>query len=305
MQSQSGPLALERRINRLAARQHGLIARTQLLALGLGAGAIQYRLTTGRLTLSRRGVYSVGFAAPTREHRWAAAVLASGPGAVISHLSAAAVWGLRHGDPVTIDVSVPCRNTRMRDGVRVHRPRHLTRADTTWRRGIPVTSVPRTLIDLAETVSRRSLERLLDEAEFLKLLDLVALHSALSRHPGRDGTARLSATLRRHQPGTTRTRTPLEEDFFVLVRAAGLPQAEVNVPVGPFTVDFLWRDNKLVVETDGGDSHDRRSQRKRDARRDAWLAAHDYETLRFTWEQVHSYPAEVLAALNAKLRTRR
>jgi len=278
-----------------------MISRTQLLRLGLGAGAIEHRVRTGRLLTSRRGVYSVGVAPPTRECRWAAALLACGPGAVLSHLSAAALWELRPLDPVTIDVSVPRRGTRPRRGIRVHRPRHLDAEDVTRRHKLPVTSVHRTLIDLAETLSTRSRERALDEAEFLRLLDLADVRASIQRHRGRNGAARLAKVLTRHEPGATRTRTALEEDFYVLVSTAGLPKPEVNVPLGPFTVDFLWRDSRLAVETDGGASHDRRSQRERDSRRDAWLAAADYQPLRFTWDQVHNRPAEVLAALRAKL----
>jgi len=148
--------------------------------------------------------------------------------------------------------------------------------------------VHRTLIDLAETLSTRSLERALDEAEFLRLLDLADVRASIQRHRGRNGAARLAKVLTRLEPGATRTRTALEEDFYVLVSTAGLPKPEVNVPLGPFTVDFLWRDSRLAVETDGGASHDRRSQRERDSRRDAWLAAADYQPLRFTWEQVHN-----------------
>lgn len=301
MQGESCPLQIERRINRLATRQHGAISRDQLLRLGLGAGAVEHRLRIGRLLPLRRGVYAVGVAPPTRERRWAAALLACGRGAVLSHLSAAALWGLWSVDPATIDVAVPNRAMRRRGGIRVHRPVRLGREDVTRHRGIPATTVPRTLIDLAEILSTRSLERALDEADFLNPLDDERLRAAIGRNAGRNGAARLARVLDRHEPGTTRTRTPLEEDFYVLVTTAGLPQPEVNVPLGRFTVDFLWRASKLVVETDGGDSHDRRSQRRRDARRDAWLAARDYETLRFTWEQVHDYPAEVLAALQARL----
>lgn len=247
-------------------------------------------------------MYSVGLAPPTRERRWAAAVLACGPGAVLSHLSAGVLWELREIDPVTIDVSVPRRNARSRDGIRVHRPRRLDRVDVTRCRGIPVTSLPRTLIDLAETVSTRTLERALDEAEYLKRLDEPTLHAALHRNGGRIGATRLRAALCRHEPGTTRTRTTLEEAFYELVTASGLEQPEVNVAIGPFTVDFLWREPGVVVETDGGASHDRAAQREEDSTRDALLAAAGYETLRFTWHQVHDRPAEVLAALEAKLR---
>ncbi len=289
-------------MQRLAGRQQGHVSRTQLLALGFGPEAIKHRLKTGRLIAVRRGVYSVGLATTTRERRWAAAVLACGQGAVLSHLSAAALWELRPVDPVTIDVSVPRRNARIRDGIRVHRPRHLDREDRTHRRGIPITSLPRTLIDVAEVLSRRSLERVADEAEFLKLLNENSVAETLERNRGRTGAARLRRTLRRHEPGTTRTRTALEEAFYVLVSASGLPQPEVNVAVGRLTVDFLWRDPGLVVETDGGASHNRAAQREEDSRRDALLATAGYATLRFTWAQVHDRPTEVLAAVEAKLR---
>ena len=238
---------------------------------------------------------------PTRERRWVAALLACGPGAVLSHLSAAALWELRPVDPAVIDVSVPRRNARAREGIRVHRPRGLDREDFRRHRSIPVTKIPRTLIDLAEVLSTRALERAVDEAEFLKRLDQEALEAALDRHRARNGANRLAKLLRRHEPGSARTTTPLEEDFYLLVTTAGLPRPEVNQTLGPYTVDFLWRESKLVVETDGGASHNRGSQRERDARRDAWLAAHGCETLRFTWRQVHHRKAEVLAALRARL----
>ena len=228
-------------------------------------------------------------------------MLACGTGAVLSHLSAAALWELRSADPVNIDVSVPRRGVRPRERIDVHRPRHLDAQDVTRRCGIPVTTVSRTLIDLAEVLSTRALERALDEAHFLMRLDRAQLNAALERNANRMGAKRLAKVLTRHEPGATRTRTKLEEDFYVLVIAAGLPQPEVNVPLGPFIVDFLWRASRLVVETDGGASHNRASQRRRDSRRDAWRAAADYQPLRFTWEQVHDHPSEVLAALNTKL----
>jgi len=301
MPPRSSRIDLERRIHGLAATQHGEITRSQLLALGLGSGAIKHRMATGRLTASRRGVYSVGVPSATRERRWMAAVMACGPGAVLSHLSAATLWALRAVDPVTIDVTVPRRNVRSHAGIRVHRPCRLDSMDATHCRGIPVTSVSRTLIDLAAMLATRSVERALDEAEFLKLLDEGALGEALERNHGRPGAKRLRRVLRRHEPGSTRTRTPLEEAFYVLVAGTTLPQPEVNATVGPLTVDFLWREHGLVVETDGGASHDRAAQREEDSRRDAVVAAAGYETRRFTWHQVHRRPAEVMAVLEARL----
>ncbi|MBA2794824.1 MAG: DUF559 domain-containing protein [Thermoleophilaceae bacterium] len=196
--------------------------------------------------------------------------------------------------------SIPTKR-RSRDGLRVHRPRHLGLEDIDRRRGVPVTSIPRTLIDLAESVGSRSLERAVDEAEYLRLLDRPALERALKRHGGKGGAARLRATLARHEPGTTRTRSQLEEDFFLLARRAGLPQPEVNARLGPWTIDFLWRHQRIAVETDGGRSHNRARQRESDSTRNAWLIANHYRPLRLTWAQVTDRPGEVLAALHAAL----
>lgn len=297
MERKAFPAEVDRRVERLALSQHGQVSREQLLALELGAEAIRHRARSGRLLVRFRGVYSVGVAPLTREGRWMAAVLACGEGAGLSHLSAAALWQLRAADPVVIDTSLPGRRMRSREGIRAHRPRGLPQEDVHHHRDIPVTSVPRTLIDLAEVLGTRSLERVLDEAEYLGLLDGRALAEALERNRGRRGAARLRATLARHEPGTTRTRSELEESFFLLVRRAGLPQPEVNARLGPWTIDFLWRDRCLAVETDGARSHDRRGQRESDSARNAWLIANDYRPLRLTWAQVHHRPEEVLAAL--------
>lgn len=287
MQRKSGPAGVEERIRRLGLGQHGFVSRSQLLGLGLGAEAIRHRVESGRLNPRYRGVYAVGAAPVTMEDRWVAAVLACGQGAVLSHLSAAALWRLTDVDPRVIDVSLPSRSGQSsRNGVRVHRPRALVPGDATTHREVPVTTASRTLRDLAKTVSKRTLERALDQAHYLRLLtqqDLTELAGA-------------------HTPGTTRTRSPLEEIFYVLVMEAGLAQPEVNVKLGPYTVDFLWRDANLVVETDGRASHDRATQRVRDATRDAWLETAGYKTERFTWQQVTRSQNEVLRRLDALLR---
>jgi very-short-patch-repair endonuclease len=302
MERKATRMAVEERIERLAASRFGVVSRAQLMSLGLGAEAIRHRLRSGRLRQVHRGVYAVGPAPLTREGRWTAAVLACGDEAVLSHLSAAALWGIRPADPAVIDISLASRGKRSRQGIRVHRPSCLDTEDTTCRHGIPVTTVARTLIDLAVVLGARSRERLLDEAEYLKLLDPGELQAALERNRTRTGASRLEATLRCHEPGTTRTRSALEEAFLLLVRRAALPQPEVNARLGPWTVDFLWRERRLVVETDGGRSHDRARQRERDSARDAWLVANHYRPLRLTWPQVTERPEEVLAALEAATR---
>lgn len=300
MQPKCTRTALEEQIARIALREHAL-GRQRLLELGLGAEAIKHRLRTGRLVQLHRGVYALPGAPPTREQRWAAAVIACGDGAALSHLPAAALWRLRPLDPLVIDVSSPSRRKRLRNGVRVHRPSTLDPKDLTRRDGIGVTTVPRTLIDLAEVLGTRSLERTLDEAEYLRLLDRQAVQDALERNATRTGAARLKAALARHEPGTTRTRSQFEEAFFVLTRQAGLPQPGVNVRLGPWTIDFLWPDQRLAVETDGRRSHVRIRQRESDSTRNAWLIAHGYRPLRLTWAQVMDRPDEVLGALRAEL----
>lgn len=300
MQPERTRTALEARITQVALREHAL-GRQRLLELGLGSEAIKYRLRIGRLVALHRGVYALPGAPPTREQRWAAAVLACGEGAVLSHLSAAALWRLRPLDPPAIDVSSPSRRKHLRNGVRVHRPSALGPEDVTRRDGIGVTTVPRTLIDLAEVLGRRSMERTLDEAEYLRLLDREVLQAALERNATRTGAARLKTTLARHEPGTTRTRSQFEEAFLALTRQAGLPQPAVNAELGPWIIDFLWREQRLAVETDGGRSHNRMGQREADSTRNAWLIAHGYRPLRLTWSQVLHRRSEVLAALRAGL----
>jgi len=300
MRPKSTPTTVEQRICRLALERHAL-SRGDLLRLGLSSEAIARRLASGRLVRLHRGVYAIGGAPPTRERRWAAAVLACGEGAALSHLSATALWRLTERDPVVIDVSLPSRSKRSHEGLRVHRPRRLGSEDCTRHAGIPVTTIPRTLIDCAEVLGSRSMERALDEAQYLKLLDRSDLDEALDRHRSRAGAARLRKVLARHEPGATRTRSPLEEAFLALVRRAGLPQPRVNAKLGPYTIDFLWPDQRIAVETDGRDAHERDAGRERDYRRDAWLNTNGYRPLRFTWEQVHGRPDEVLGALDAVL----
>ena len=291
---------LRRRINAIAVARHA-ISRRDLLALGMTSDEIRFQLETVALVRLHRGVYGIGGAPRTREQRWSAAVLACGPTAALSHLSAAALWALTETDPVVIDTSIAGRSKRTRRGVRVHRPSRLEPEDTTDHQGIRTTTVDRTLIDLAVVVSTRTLERLLDEAQHLKLLDTDNLDQALLRNEGRAGVPRLRRVLSRHQPGSTRTRSFLEEAFLLLTREAGLPQPLVNEALGPYTIDFLWRPDRVAVETDGRSAHERIAARERDYRRDAWLHAQGYLPLRFSYEQVTSRPAEVLAALRPKL----
>jgi very-short-patch-repair endonuclease len=291
-------LDTERWLAALATRQHGVVARRQLLAV-LSADAIGRMVRAGRLHPVHRGVYAVGHQVLGPKGRWMAAVLACGEGAVLSHGSAAVAWELRPSGSAWIDVSVPSAAGRAkRRPLRIHRTR-LHPADVTVLDAIPITTPARTLADLAATLTPRQLERALDEAEILKLLDMRALEDAMTRI--RNGRKRLRATLNTHTAGTTATRSGLEERFLALCRNHEIPQPLVNQRIQELTVDFLWPATRLVVESDSMEFHGTLRGMERDRRRDAYLARLGYRTLRFTSSQVTREPATVAATLTAAL----
>ena len=182
-------------IARLADRQHGVVGLTQLKALGLTASGVRNRVASSRLHRVYRGVYAVGRSRLTSEGRWMAAVLAYGPEAALSHRSSAAHRGLRPDNRATTDISLPRRSARTRAGVRVHATTTLRPEDVTIHEGIPCTTVARTLLDLAEVISRRGVERAVEQAEVLRVFDGRAVDAVLARAAGRRGAAVLSAVL--------------------------------------------------------------------------------------------------------------
>jgi predicted transcriptional regulator of viral defense system len=204
--------ALDARIGELAKRQHGVVARRQLLARGVGEEAIEVRLRTGRLHRLHRGVYAVGHRVLSREARWMAAVLAGGPGAVLSHRSAAALWGIRDPGSHAIEVTTP-RKSRSRGTI--HRHFTVLPADEmTTECGIPVTTVPRTLFDLAATSSADVVEHALRQSEYLRLHDRLSLPDLLDRYPGRRGSSTVKECLRRRaELPAGRARSWLELEF--------------------------------------------------------------------------------------------
>jgi very-short-patch-repair endonuclease len=267
------PLAL------LAANQHGVVSLEQLRDIGISSHAIAHRVRTGRLHRLHRGVYAVGHARLTNEGRWKAAVLAIGPDAVLSHRSAAALWGLLPTQPSHPEVTVPGHGgRRRRKRIRLHRSTSLHPADTTLRMGIPVTTPVRTLADLRRCTS---------EDEFR------AAHRQAELRGYRLGE--------RHGEGPELTRSELERRFLRLCSRHGLSPPEVNVRIGNYLVDFLWRDARLIVETDGYRYHRGRAAFEYDYRRQARLIAAGFEVLRFTWSQVVDEPREVLGALRSRL----
>ncbi|MGI8660212.1 MAG: DUF559 domain-containing protein [Thermoleophilaceae bacterium] len=201
-------------------------------------------------------------------------------------------------------VTVANRNAGPKPGVHTHRVTDLSRGDARTRHGIPVTSPTRTLLDLAATSNGRALERVLDEAIALRLLREHDLVRALERQPGRPGTARLRALLD-GAPGTTRTRAESEERFLALVRRAELPPPELNVKVGPYEVDALWREQGLAVEIDGHRFHSGHRAFESDRVRDADLDDAGLRIRRLTWRRITRHPEAVAATLARALATRR
>jgi very-short-patch-repair endonuclease len=290
---------IEPAIGRIADAQYGVVARAQLLALGLGADPIGRRVRCGRLRPLHRGVYAVGHLVLRREAHWLAAVLACGDGAVLSHAAAAAHWGLRPSAATRVDVTVRGTGGRKRPGLRVHRHATLLAAEITRHEGIPVTTPARTLLDLAASLPRRAVERALDQSAVLRLFDFTALCAAAEAHRGRPGAPLLSAVLEQHSVGSTLTRSELEERFLRFCAERGIVSPRVNATVAGLEVDFYWPRPKLVVEVDGWAFHRTRAAFERDRRRDTRLAAAGIRVLRLTDRQLATTPDDVARALQA------
>ena len=234
-----------------------------------------------------------------------AAVLACGPGAVLAHRSAAVLWGLCPDQQSRIDVTAPNRRGRALEGIAAHRSGALLPQDHTLVRGIPCTSIPQTLLDMASAVSIRELANAVSEAEVLRLLDRAAVREVLERNRGRRGTGRLRSLLADLDPQTRRTRSTMERRFLAICRRNMLPIPEVNTSVRVADTrvepDFLWRDVRLIVETDGRQCHDTASAFERDRRRDQQLQMAGWRVVRCTWRQVVDEPVELSRTLRALL----
>jgi very-short-patch-repair endonuclease len=263
--------------------------------------AISRRTRAGSLHRLHTGVYAVGHTALGPRGRWMAAVLACGPAAALSHHAAGALWEIRATTFVLVDVTVPRTGARSRPGLRIHRPRTFGDDEVTRRDGIRVTTPARTVLDLAASLSERELQRALDEAQVRRLATVPSLVTLARAHPGHPGAGALTRALRRHSPGTTLTRSELEERFLALCRRHGLPQPGVSARIAGLEVDFVFPSHRVAVETDGWRFHGHRAAFERDRRRDAALTRAGYRALRFTHDQVaderHAVAATVAAAL--------
>jgi very-short-patch-repair endonuclease len=295
-------VAVDRLAIRFAERQHGVVARRQLLAAGVGAEAIRHRLKGGRLSRVHAGVYAVGRPGLSLRGRWMAAVLAGGPGAVLSHASAAALWGLWDPKPGAVHVTIPRRGVRARAGLAVHSTRSLPRAEVTTRERIATTTVECCLLDLAGTASPARVERAVEQAFALRLLREPALEAVIGRAAGRAGTAELRELMGSLLGDLPSTRSELERRFVKLVSGAGLPAPLVNRRVEGHLVDFHWPRERLVVETDGRRTHDTPYGFHNDHRRDLDLELGRWHVIRLTWRQVVHEHERVLELLGARLR---
>jgi very-short-patch-repair endonuclease len=290
---------LDRAVAELAGRQWGVVSLGQLQGLGLGARAVQQRASAGRLHRVHRGVYAVGHRVLRVEGRYLAAVLACGPGALLSHRSAAVHWGLLGTAQTRVDVTAG-RGRAGPAGIRLHRARSLDARDSTTHERIPITTIARTLLDLAATTRPDRLERAYAQALVLGVYDHTAITDLIARSNGHRGTkilARATAREPKH------TRSDWEVRMLTLIRRAGLPEPLVNHPLiapdhGHCEVDFYWPQHRLVVETDSWQFHGTRTAYEQDRARDAALQAIGLRVLRFTW---HTNNTTILRRLTALL----
>lgn len=233
-----------------------------------------------------------------------AATLAGGAGAALSRRSAAALWGIRPSSRTQPDVTAP-RRRRSNDAVDFHEGALLA-DEVTVARGIPVTTVPRTLLDLAAVLDERRLEAALNAAEALPLADALSLDDLIARYPRRPGVAKLKTVLSHARIGVTVTRSELKERFLSFLRDADLPTPHVNrwleVAGRRMEVDCAWPERALIVELDGHATHGTRAGFERDRTRDRTLQAAGWRVVRITWRQLHEAPAAIASDLNALLR---
>jgi hypothetical protein len=275
----------------LARRQHWVVARGQLLGLGFTAKAVVHRLNSGRLHAVHPGIYAVGRPGLTREGRWMAAVLACGERALLSHRSAAALWGFGKERRGIIDVSIARHSSLRRPGIHVRDRAGLWNRDIGMRLGIPVTQPVKTFLDIATELAPNEVERAINEADKRDVIDPDRLRRALDDHAGEPGVRPLREILDEH---TFRlSDDELELLFRPIAAAAGLPTPLTKQIVNEFEGDFFWPDLGLVVETDGWRYHRTPSAQTRDALRFQTHTAAGLTPLRFSHYQVKYEPRHV------------
>lgn len=291
------------RLAELAAIHHGVVGYRQLLELGYSRHAITRRAATGRLHRIHRGVYAVGHPKLSLTGRWMAAVLACGGGprpAVLSHHDAATLHDLRRVGSGQIHVTATSRHNIA--GIHCHYVRALDAEDRVVVDGIPVTGVERTLLDLAEILSRQRLRTMLEQTQRQDKLNLEALDAVIARNRGRRGIKPLGEAMNELTDEPAWTQSELEDRFRELVRNHDLPVPRTNVFVEGELVDAVWPEHNVVVEVDGWKFHRSKRSFEDDRRRDAKLVVCGWRVVRFTDKRVRQEPAAVARELSELLR---
>jgi very-short-patch-repair endonuclease len=281
--------------SRIAAGQKTLLTSEELMSCGLGEGAVAYRLKNGRLHVVFRGVYSFGCGELPLYGRELAGLLACGDGSFVSHRSAAFVWGLMDRAPAEVEVSVAERGCRSREGLRVHRVQGIDRRELRRREDLWVSSPARVCLEIA-AVSPPELPGVIDEGLARRLLTKREIEAVMGRHHGQRGTARLAAILG-DDSAMTITRSEAEKAMLKLIRDGRLPEPEVNVRLGPYKPDFMWRSHHLIVELDSYTFHGGPRGFQRDYDKDLFYRDAGFDVLRFLRAHVVHEPAPVLVRL--------
>jgi len=293
----------DRLIARCAAARDGVVSHAELLAVGISDQQIWRRVRSGRLRRVHRGVYAIGGAELSARGRWQAALLAAGPGGALSHRSGGAAVGLSVREGPNVELTVPPSGRRSQTGIVVHAA-DLEAGEIVERSGLAVLGAPRLLLNLAPIVSLPKLERLLAEAAHIGILQPDALQSLFERCRGYRGIRALR-TAAEGFCDTSRTRSVPEANFQLLCGRYGIPAPCVNVPVGNREVDFLWPDERLIVEIDGFTAHGNRSRFESDRARAVELRLGGYEYLPFTPRHVADRPGWVARSVLTALAQRR
>lgn len=277
-----------------------MLSLDELRDCGLSTKAVAIRARRGWLHRVHRGIYVVGHPNPPLEARFLAAVKACGPEAVLSHRSAAALWGLLDWDDRHPEVTVRGSGTHVRKGVRVHRTRHLDIEDVTRHHGIPVTTAARTVIDLAGQLPPKGLRHAARRAQALHWTDVRTLLRVLGRLGPRPGASKLRRIL---ATGPAPTRSVLEDVVLDLILSGGLAHPDVNEPIivqgRRVLPDFRWPEQRLIVEADSRKWHDGKIAQEDDAERQALLEANGERVLRVTWTQAVAMRERTLARFRA------
>ena len=285
----------EEHVAKLATRQHGRVTRAQLHTIGVDNRTVGRWIESGYLRRAVPKVYAVGHSAQSREADLWTAVLYAGPGAMLSHATAAAWRGLIDHPPRAVEVSSP-RDIDSLPSVRVYGRRRLER---TVHNRLPVTSIPQTLLDLASVSEARLVRRALANLDYRRQLDLRALTAVCGR--GKPGSKALLQALRIHEPRLAYVNGRLEENFLQWCEQQQLPLPRVNVRVHGILVDAYWPEHDLVVELDGLDNHSSPAQLRRDKANDLELRAHGLTVLRYDWVLLHERPVDIHGELIAQL----